>query len=212
MSNQPQWRQRLPAIVGVVVALVGLVAFVRFMSDQPKTTKVKRETPQIVQIVRPPPPPEEPPPPPPPEEEIEEPLPQDVPDPAPADEAPAEQLGLDADGVAGSDGFGLAARRGGSDLAGSGGAAFAWYTSLLKDTILDALSEDERVRKGSYRITVKVWLAEDGRIERTQLADSTGSRDVDAAIEQALGRMNRLREGPPLEMPQPVTLRIVSRG
>lgn len=213
MSNPSQWRQRLPAIVAVLVAVVGLVAFVRFMSDQPKTTKSKREAPQIVQIVRPPPPPpEEPPPPPPPEEEIEEPLPQDAPDPEPADEAPAEQLGLDADGVAGGDGFGLAARRGGSDLAGSGGAAFAWYTSLLKDTILDALSEDERVRKGSYRITVKVWLAEDGRIERTQLADSTGSRDVDAAIEQALGRMGRLREGPPLEMPQPVTLRIVSRG
>lgn len=212
MSNPPQWRQRLPAIVAVLVAVVGLVAFVRFMSDQPKTTKTKREAPQIVQIVRPPPPPPEEPPPPPPEEEIEEPLPQDTPDPEPADEAPAEQLGLDADGVAGSDGFGLAARRGGSDLAGSGGAAFAWYTSLLKDTILDALSEDERVRKGSYRITVKVWLAEDGTIKRTQLADSTGSRDVDAAIEQALGRMGRLREGPPLEMPQPVTLRIVSRG
>jgi protein TonB len=205
--------QRLPVIVAVIAAIAGLVAFVRYMSNQPQQMQAKRETPQIVQIVRPPPPPEEPPPPPPPpEEEVEEPLPQDTPDPEQADEAPAEALGLDAEGVAGADGFGLAARRGGSDLTGTGGAAFAWYTSMLKDTILDALSEDEQVRRGSYRITVRVWLASDGRIERTQLADSTGNRDVDAAIEQALGRMSRLRESPPLEMPQPITLRIVSRG
>lgn len=202
-----------PAIAGVV-ALAGLAAFVHYMSSQPKESKTKRETPQIVQIVRPPPPPPEepPPPPPPPEEKIEEPLPQDTPDPEPADESPAEQLGLDADGVAGSDGFGLAARRGGSDITGTGGAAFAWYTSMLKDTILERLGEDERVRKGNYRVTVRVWLAEDGRVERAQLADSTGNPEVDAAIEQSLGRLGRLREGPPIEMPQPVTLRIVSRG
>jgi protein TonB len=83
---------------------------------------------------------------------------------------------------------------------------------MLKDSILNALSEDERVRKGNYRITVRVWVDGDGRVERTQLADSTGNRDLDSAIEHALGRIGRLREAPPLEMPQPVTLRIVSRG
>jgi outer membrane biosynthesis protein TonB len=83
---------------------------------------------------------------------------------------------------------------------------------MLKDSILERLSEDERIRKGNYKITVRVWLAADGRIERTQLADSTGNRDIDAAIEQSLERIGSLREGPPIEMPQPVTLRIVSRG
>jgi protein TonB len=83
---------------------------------------------------------------------------------------------------------------------------------MLKETILERLGEDERVRKGSYRVTVRVWLAQDGRVERAQLADSTGNRDVDAAIEQSLERLGPLREGPPLEMPQPITLRIVSRG
>jgi protein TonB len=145
---------------------------------------------------------------------VEEPLPQDTPEPEPTDEAPpGEQLGLDAEGVAGGDAFGLAARKGGSDIiGGGGGAAFAFYTGLLKEGILDALSDDERVRKGNYKLTVRIWVAPDGRVERIALVDSTGNPQIDAAVEQALGKLRRVREAPPLEMPQPVTLRIVSRG
>jgi protein TonB len=212
MSKKHPILRRLPLIVGTLVVILGVIGFIAFVQSlEKKPEKSKRDTPQVVRIIRPPPPPAEPPPPPPPEEKAEDPLQQDTPDPEQAD-APSEQLGLDAEGVAGADGFGLAARRGGSDITGGGGAAFAWYTGLLKDSILDALSEDERIRKGNYKITVRVWLDGDGRVERTQLADSTGSRDLDTAIERALGRIGRLREGPPLEMPQPVTLRIVSRG
>jgi protein TonB len=205
----------LPLAVGaliVVVSILGVVHMIRGFSKKEDTPK--RDVPQVVKIIRPPPPPEEPPPPPPPEEKVEEPLPQDVPEPDTAEEAPpGEQLGLDAEGVAGGDAFGLAARRGGSDIiGGGGGAAFAWYTGMIKDGILAALSEDERVRKGNYKLTVRVWLAADGRVERISLADSTGDPQLDAAIEQALTRVRRLREGPPLEMPQPVTLRIVSRS
>jgi protein TonB len=200
--------------VGVVIvigAVLGLVRLIQGFGE--KTEQPKRDVPQVVKIIRPPPPPPEPPPPPPPEEKIDEPLPQDEPEPAADDAPPGEQLGLDAEGVAGGDAFGLAARRGGADLiGGGGGAAFAWYTGMIKDGILDALAEDERVRKGNYKLTVRVWLAADGRVERIALADSTGNRELDAAIEQALTRVGRLREAPPLEMPQPVTLRIVSRG
>jgi periplasmic protein TonB len=206
----------LPGIIGAVVVVavtVGLIWFVRGMLKEPE--QPSRPVAQVVQIVRPPPPPEEPPPPPPPppEEEIDEPLPQDTPEDAPPDDAaPAETLGLDAEGVAGSDGFGLAARRGGRDIVGGGGSAFAWYTTLLKDSILDTLSNDDRIRKGSYQVTVRVWLATDGRVERIALTQPTGNRDLDGAIEQALGRLGKMRDSPPLEMPQPVTLRIVSRG
>src|SRR5688500_11671398 len=102
----------------------------------------KRQVAQVVQRARRQPPrPEPPPPPPPPEEKIEEPLEQETPEEAPPDESQApEQLGLDAEGVAGGDSFGLAARKGGRDLVGTGGAAFAWYTSSLKDRILSFLS------------------------------------------------------------------------
>src|SRR5262245_8253715 len=179
------------------------------MKHEPET---KRQTVQTVKLIRPPPPPPEQPPPPPPEEKVEEPLPQETPEEAPPDDAaPAEQLGLDAEGVAGSDGFGLAARKGGREL-GLGGAAFAWYTTMLKDSILDVLAEDERIRHGTYQVTVRVWLTSAGDVERIKLASTSGNRDLDSAIEQALEKMGRVREAPPLEMPQPVTLKIVSRG
>jgi protein TonB len=205
--------RHLPLAAGVLIVLGAVLGLVRLIEGfGEKTEQPKREVPQVVKIIRPPPPPVEPPPPPP-EEKVEEPLTQDEPEPV-ADEAPpGEQLGLDAEGVAGGDAFGLAARRGGADIiGGGGGAAFAWYTVMIKDGILDALASDERVRKGNYKLTVRVWLAPDGRVERIALADSTGNPQLDAAIEQALARVDRLREGPPLEMPQPVTLRIVSRS
>lgn len=196
-------------VLGVTGALVWVI--VDFMKAKPE--QPQRQTAQIVKLIRPPPPPPEPPPPPPPpEEKIEEPLEQETPEDAPPDEsAPAETLGLDADGVAGSDGFGLAARRGGREI-GLGGSAFGWYTTMLKDSILDVLSEDERVRRGSYQVTVRVWLSKSGEVERIRLATTTGDRELDAAIESRLQRMGKVREAPPLEMPQPVTLRIVSRG
>jgi protein TonB len=175
-----------------------------------KPTKA-RQVPQVVQLIRPPPV-ETPPSPPPPPDKVEEPLPQDTPEPQPAADAAAEQLGLDADASAGGDAFGLLARRGGADLVGTGSAIFGRYTALLKDAILDKLSEDDKIRRGSYTVIVRVWVANDGRIERVGLAQSSGKRDLDAQIEQALTRLTRASEAPPIEMPQPVTLKIVSRG
>jgi periplasmic protein TonB len=207
-------RRFVPLLAGsaiVAVVAIGLIWFIRdFM--QAKPDKPQRQVAQVVQLVRPPPPPPEPPPPPPPEEKVEEPLPQDTPEEAPPDEAaPAESLGLDAEGVAGSDGFGLAARKGGREI-GLGGSAFGWYTTLLKDSILDVLAEDERVRHGSYQVTVRVWLTKAGDVERIRLASTSGNRELDSAIESVLQKLGKVREAPPLEMPQPITLRIVSRS
>lgn len=215
MPRQKRFARFVPGAIGAVAVLAVVAGLVWLVSGMmKKKDEPTRAVAQVVQLVRPPPPPDQPPPPPPPpEEKLDEPLPQDAPENSPPDDAPAaEQLGLDADGVAGSDGFGLAARRGGRDIVGGGGSAFGWYTTLIKDSILDKLSEDERVRKGSYQVTVRVWLTTDGRVERIALTQSTGNRELDGAIEQALGRVARMRDAPPLEMPQPVTLRIVSRG
>jgi protein TonB len=214
VAQQQSFRRFVPLIAGVAIVAIAAVGLIWFISDfmKAKPDKPSRQVAQIVQIVRPPPPPPEQPPPPPPEEEIEEELQQETPEEALPDEAaPAESLGLDAEGVAGSDGFGLAARKGGREI-GLGGAAFSWYTTLLKDSILDVLSDDERVRRGTYQITVRVWLSDKGDVERIRLTSTSGNRDLDAAIESALQKMGRVREGPPLEMPQPITLRIVSRS
>ncbi len=210
------WHRHLPLIAGgAIVLLVAalLVWFVSYMLSH-NGSGPQRSVEQHITMVRPPPPQETPPPPPPPPDKVEQPIEPPEPQQAPeqADNAPAEQLGLDAEGAAGSDGFGLAARKGGRDLVGNGTGAFVWYTTLVKDSIMQALSEDGRVRKGSYQVSVKVWLGGDGRVERISLASSTGDRARDSAIESALQKVGKVREAPPLEMPQPITLRIVSRG
>ncbi len=157
-----RFRRLVPVLAGAVVVAIVVAGLIWLIVDMQKTPDgPKRQVAQVVQLVRPPPPPPEPPPPPPPpEEKIEEPLEQETPEEAPPDESQApEQLGLDAEGVAGGDSFGLAASKGGRDLVGTGGAAFAWYTSSLKDRILNFLSDDERIRKGKYQVTVSVGYA-----------------------------------------------------
>jgi periplasmic protein TonB len=170
---------------------------------------------QVVQLIRPPPPPPDlpPPPPPPPDEKVDVPDPQDKPDPTPSNQPPpGEQLGLDAEGSAGGDEFGLAARKGGRDLLATGGSAYAWYAGLLKDEIVDLLSGDKRAHTGEYTVVVRVWMRNDGTVDRVRIAQSSGNRERDQAIESALSRITRLQQAPPADMPEPISLRIVSRG
>jgi periplasmic protein TonB len=190
----------------------GAVWLVRsFLSGAPPPQK---KVAQEIRIIRPPPeelPP--PPPPPPPEEEVDIPDPQTEPEPTPSDEPPpGELLGLDAEGTAGGDSFGLAARKGGRDLLASGGGAFTWYAGLLKNEILDRLQEEQRARTGSYSVPVRAWVRKDGTIERMELAQSTGDRERDEAIRKVLAKISRLPQAPPPNMPQPMVLRIVSRA
>jgi TonB family protein len=209
-------RRRFTALIAAaagILLLAGFVWFVRTMMAA-KVSKPGRQV-EIVQIIRPPPPPPPPDQPPPPPVKTEEPLPKDEPEPTPKDEAPPpmQQLGLDADGGAGSDAFGLAANRGGSDLVGgNGSAAFAWYTGRLKDAVLAKLSSDSRIGSKRFSVSVRVWIESDGRIKDVKLITSTGSKELDQHIEAALATLSRLDDSPPLEMPQPVSLKIVSRS
>ncbi|MFM2290088.1 MAG: hypothetical protein RL684_3231 [Pseudomonadota bacterium] len=192
----------------IVVALLAVWYWASsMMSAKPKKI---RQVPQVVQLIRPPQ--DTPPPPPPPPEKVEEPLPQDQPTPDQTPDAPSQPLGIDADASAGSDAFGLAARRGGADLLGTGTAIFGRYTSLVKEAIQDALGDEDGARHGNYSAIVRVWLADDGSVQRALLVQGTGRREVDKAIEQALLHVHRIAEAPPLEMPQPIILKVVSKG
>lgn len=177
-----------------------------------KSAKPDRQV-QVVQIIRPPPPPPPDQPPPPPPEKTDEPLPKDEPEPAPSDEPPPnEPMGIDAEGSAGGDAFGLAARHGGSDLiGGNGSAAFAWYTNRLKDAVIDRLTADSHLGAKKFSVSVRVWIAPDGTVRQVKLASTTGNADLDKRIETALSSLTRMSDAPPLEMPQPVSLKIVSR-
>jgi len=209
-------RKRAPVIViGLVVGVLGAgaVAFVRGIvtGGPPQTKKVVQE----IHVIRPPPPPPDvpPPPPPPPEEKVDIPDPQQKPDPTPSDEPPpSEQLGLDAEGSAGGDAFGLVGNKGGRELTGTGGSAFAWYAGLLKNEILDRLSAEKKACPPQYSGDVRIWVRNDGSIERVRIAQSTGDAKCDRAIESTLSGMSRMPQAPPAGMPESVSLRIVSRG
>jgi len=216
MDRRHRWLKHAPVIGGVVLVVLlvsALIWVIRgFMGN--KDQKPPRTVQTVTLIRPPPPPPDQPPPPPPPPEKVEQQLPQNEPDPTPDNTPapPAAQLGLDAEGGAGDDGFGLAARKGGSDLVGTGGAAFAWYTGKLKDQVTDRLSSDPRLHAKKFTVGVRVWIESDGRIKEVKLISSTGDRQIDSEISTALTSLSRLSEAPPLEMPQPISLQIVSRS
>lgn len=87
-----------------------------------------------------------------------------------------------------------------------------WYAGLLKDQILDQLSSDRSVRTGQYSVNVRVWVRDDGTVDRVRVTQSSGDPARDQAIEAALARIPRLSQAPPAGMPEPISLRIVSRG
>lgn len=211
MANKHSWQRYVPLAAGALIVLVVaglLIMFVRnMMADKPDGPQ--RPVAQIVKIVRPPPPPEEPPPPPPPEEKIEEPIEQEEPEQAPEEASPAEQLGLDAEGAAGADGFGLAARKGGRDLVGTGTAPFRWYTDLVARSLEGCFSEDEAVRRGNYKVDVKVKVETDGSMRVLDLIGSSGSIEIDAAIRARKGCS--IGQSRPIEVPALATVRVTSR-
>jgi protein TonB len=189
-------------------AIGGIVLFIHSMlNSQPAMVK---KFAQEVKIIRPPPPPEVEPPPPQ-EEDVNVPPPEEQPQQADNHPAPGDQLGLDADASGAGDGFGLMARKGGRDLLASGEGAFAWYTGMLQNAIRDRLQDDKKARGSAYSVVVRIWVKPDGSVERVKLASSTGDRELDTAIEGALTGHVSIAQAPPIEMPQPVSLRIVSR-
>ena len=216
MSTRVKKHHYLPLILGsLAVSLLGAGAFALVRSFLNSTPPQQKKVVQEIHVIRPPPPPPDlpPPPPPPPEEKVDVTEPEKQPDPTPSDEPPpSEQLGLDAEGGSGSDAFGLVGHKGGRDLLASGGSAFAWYAGLLKSEFLDQLQETQEARKGSYSVVVHVWVGQDGSVQRVRLAQSTGDKERDKAIEAALSRVSRLSQAPPADMPQPISLRIVSRA
>ena len=221
MKKNYAWLRRLPVVLGIAFSLLILLAVVLLKDKFQKPPHAKKVIQQITMIQPPPPPPPPEVKPPEPEIEetkIEEPEPEQEPEPAPeeANEPAAEELGLDAEGAAGSDGFGLAARKGGrSLLGGSGGSSILWYGGQIKQLFEDELQNllaDTDAMKTSYAVVVSVWVGQDGRIARSELATGSGKPDVDQAIRNALPKLRLgLGKTPPENMPQPIKIRLTSR-
>lgn len=218
MSQKKHFRVYIPQIIGGLLAVLAIFFVVKtivgFINEKPAKNEKKI---QPITLLKPPPPPPPPPkvetPPPPPEvKKIDQPEPEPEPEPeTPPDEAPARDLGLDAEGTAGSDGFGLAARKGGTGLFGGGGNPYAYYGGLVKKDITELLSGHDELRRKGYYAIVKVWLKSDGTVERFELAKGSNDAEIDDILERLLGKFKKVAEPPPPGMQQPIKLKITSR-
>ena len=213
--------RHLPKLIGAAVVVgvgVGMVLLImHFMGAEPPQPD-ERKVQQITVVKPPPPKPEkkiEKPPEPKTQEEVDVPEPEAMPEEMPevAEQPPlGEELGLDAEGVAGADGFGLAARKGGRGLlGGQAGDPFVWYASQLQRQLETALLEDDEMRRHDYSVVARIWVAGDGSIHRAELAGSTGSEQTDRLLLSRIENLPPLADMPPDDMPQPIRLRISSQ-
>jgi len=218
MSRKAKARRRRLLFVVIATLVVsglggGAVALMRSIltGAAPAPKKLVQE----IKVIRPPPPPPDlpPPPPPPPEEKVNIPDPQPKADPKPSDEPPpSENLGLDQVGNGAGDSFGLVGHPGGRELISSGGSVASWYGGLVRDEIRDQLSGDAQCKgKGDYRVSVQIWIRDDGSVGRVRVAQSNGDAKRDTKIEACTERL-RISKPPPPEVPQPMTIGLVWHG
>jgi protein TonB len=211
-----RWLARAGAGAAAIALLAGLgIAVASLSGGAPQKPRLH----QIALIKQPPPPPPKPPEKPPEPPKVKDEVKVDVPkprldEPKPADDKPVSEkpLGVDADGSAGSDGFGLAANPGGRDLLsmGSGGSG-RYYTGLLQRNFFEALARNRKAPLQEFSVVVSVWLSDDGRVQRTEIVNGSGNPQIDSLIQNTLAEMAPLREVPPNSMRQ-VQLRLNRRA
>ena len=209
------------AVAGVIALFVAAGFGIKsLLSDGGKPRKASVQT---IAVLRPPPPP--PPPKPeekPPElkkEEVKLPEPEPEQPKAENEPPPSQDLGVDADGSAGTDGFGLVGKPGGRDIteigavnASGAGDPFAGFKVSLGAHFQDVLMRNERLRKANYRAQVSVWLSSTGRIDRVELGKGSGDDALDALIRTTLVQSQPVTQPMPADLPQPVRLTVTSRG
>jgi outer membrane biosynthesis protein TonB len=217
-GNGNNWKRTLVlGLLGVAIPVGGAVLLTRFLAAPAGTHKGVQQVAILKQPPPPPPkPPEKPPEPPKVKEEVKIDEPKEVtkPDEAKApDEKPASDkpLGVDADASAGSDGFGLAASKGGRDLLTTGGGGGAFYSGLLQRHFFEALSRNRKVLKDEFRVIVKVWVGDDGRVQKADIVSSSGNQATDDLIQTTLLDISPLKEIPPASM-RPMQLRLSNRS
>jgi len=217
-SSGSVWLKRVALIVLALLVVAGLVYLGKALMSGGTAHKKAVTTVKLLPDTPPPPPP---PPKEPPKEqpkevkEVKE-IQQPKPDPSP----PAEVLKME--GAAGDGPSPFAAGAVNSEYKGGdvgtkiGGGAnkyqFAYYTGMIKSHIEQALAKDKTLASGAYKVVVKVWVANNGRIQRFEIAGSSGDPTIDALIKKAVDEMPALAEPPPSDMPQPVKMRVTARS
>lgn len=195
--NKRPWLKFVPAIFTVLVLVVAVVGalFLKSLLFKEKVEQKKKEL-QITVVTPPPPPPPPPPqeqPPPELEEVVEEDVPEDVPDES--TEPPPADLGLDAEGVAGGDNFGLVGRPGGRGLFGSGSR----YGALVERELDDLLQRDRKLRGKEFYFIVELILDTSGGIKKFDVIQKKGDNSLKHYLEAKLLEFGRFSQPVPLE-------------
>lgn len=222
----------VPGIIGIVfLAGIGFLVKVMLTDDGPR----RKEQISVVTLLKPPPPEvkEKPP-----EPEVPKEVPkevtiaetpqtaQDQPQDQSQDNTPAgSDLGVDGEGGAGSDGFGLVGKKGGRaiTLGGGGGgmnrlnllAKFGRYVQKVQEEIRTQvnrqLEQDGGIPKGKYQTLIKITLNRNGSVVAYKITNSSGQQKIDKAVKEVLVSM-RLSELPPEDMPKTMNIKIASQG
>lgn len=214
-------------LVFICFLVSAIVVLKMLMKDDGR--KRKRQI-QRVTLVKPPPPPKIKEKPPEPEiekkEEIieqqpEEQMEDDMDDAMDDDIPPGEDLGLDADGSGGMDGFGLKAKKGGRSLIGSGNGSrsllkrYAWYTRMLQEEIREKVNKYLEARddipNGKHKMQLWVSLDQKGNMQLYSISRSSGNSLVDNAVEKAIVGF-QVSETPPEEMPRKLKVQVTFKS
>ncbi|MGB5197296.1 MAG: TonB C-terminal domain-containing protein, partial [Candidatus Deferrimicrobium sp.] len=149
----------------------------------------------------------------------------------PRDDGPpaGNDLGVDAEGGAGGDSFGLVGRKGGRGITtlgpgggGGGGGGklslfgkYGWYTRKIQDEVRAEVKRrfdrEGGFPKGKLQTIVRVVVDDRGVVVSCGIVTSSGMAKMDNAVIRSLEHM-RISEPPPEGMPKGMTLRIASQG
>lgn len=209
-------RRNLALMVLAAIAVIAIVGFgIRSLLSGHGAVK---KPPKITLIPTTPPPP----PPPPKEEKKPEPPKEQKEvkiEPVEKKEQPPDNPELKMEGKAGDGPSAFASGKVTSeDLsrlgAGGGGLLnpFNSYATSIRAELQRFLDRRSDLKRRRYRIEVRLWVADDGRLKRYELLGSTNDVDTDDAIRSALAKLPAFSEPPPPKMPQPIRLRIVAGG
>ncbi|HET6516152.1 MAG TPA: TonB C-terminal domain-containing protein [Thermodesulfovibrionales bacterium] len=222
------------ALFGLMVVIIGAAVYIVkgvLSGDSPQ----KKSNLTTVTLLKPPPPLQIKEKPPEPEqfkeqkkEEIFTEAPQDVSQrPGDQDSTPAgDNLGVDAEGTAGGDAFGLVGKKGGKSLIGGGGTdgglgklslltKFSGYTRLVeaevRKKVMKRLDEEGGIPKGKLQAVARVSVDGKGVIVSYRIIGSSGDHRMDEAINKALNYA-KISEPPPDGMPRTMVIKITSQG
>jgi TonB family protein len=222
VAQAPRGKPPFKWIAAAILLLLGLGIAAYTFSGGKSAPKKKATMVNIVPVLPPPPPPPKPQPTPPPPENPAEPPPdapefveEKAPDAAPEPEPDApEPMGSNIQGDGAPDGFGLVGKGGGGMIGGRGtgaggtGSRFGWYAGRVQNSVSAAVRNHKLTRSARMTVKARIWVDGSGRITRASLEGSSGSPEIDRALQNEILTGVRLPEAPPADMPMPIVMRI----